>query len=539
MGNNVYTLGADFSTQSVKIVLLDIHKNEVVYTSKFDYDRIFPEYKTTGGSLESDIPEIRHTSPYMLIEVLEYMFEKIKKDGFDPSHILAYKAGGMQHCTIYADKSFEEKIKNLDTEWDIINQVRPCITRKTVPIWEDRSPVEQAKILTEKLESQGGIINLTGNKAELRFPAPQIMKWAKESPEEYNNTAHIFLFSAFLTSILAGKITPVDTGDGWGTNLNSLDIKSPGWNKEVLSAVNSYLKDIGLETPLQEKIGGITHYDDVVGKINPYFIKRYGANADAIILAGTGDNPATLLGCGGNIVVSLGSSYTVNGVMKKIIPSKKGEYNIFGYTKGKAMALCCITNGAKLHDYFLKKYIPSSMDKDISISHWREYTKIPGNSILKKDEKLMLPYLFNESVPVCKSGIVREDFDENDVRTNIRALHVSQCLSIRSHSSHLNRVKNICIVGGQSKNPFLRQMVTDVFKAKSYSIKNADFAAPIGCAISGARHLMNISYKKAGKLYMLKDKSTVLKPIRKNVSTIKHLLKRYADLENKHIQQQG
>jgi len=81
MDNSVYTLGADFSTQSVKIVLLDIHKKEVVYTSKFDYDKIFPEYRTTGGILDSNVPEIRHTSPYMHIEVLEYMFEKIRKDG--------------------------------------------------------------------------------------------------------------------------------------------------------------------------------------------------------------------------------------------------------------------------------------------------------------------------------------------------------------------------------------------------------------------------------------------------------------------------
>jgi len=33
-------------------------------------------------------------------------------------------------------------------------------------------------------------------------------------------------------------------------------------------------------------------------------------NPDAVVLAGTGDNPATLPGCGGRLVISLGSSYS-------------------------------------------------------------------------------------------------------------------------------------------------------------------------------------------------------------------------------------
>jgi len=536
MENSPIALGADFSTQSVKIVLLDIEKKEIIYTAKFDYDKIFPEYKTEGGILPSKNPDIRHTSPFMLTEVLEYMFEKLKDDHIDLSKIRAYKVDGMQHCTIYTDFSFSEKVGNLDPDLDVINQVRSCLTRKTVPIWEDRSPVEQAKILTEKLLSKGGINNLTGNKAELRFPGPQIMKWAKESPEEYKNTAHIFLFSAYLATILSGKIAPVDTGDGWGTNLNSTHIKSPSWSQEALETVNSYLKELGIDDPIENKIGQITHYDDIIGKINPYFVKRYGAHPDAVILASTGDNPATLLGCGGNIVISLGSSYTVNGIMKKIIPSITGEYNIFGYTRGRALALTCITNGSKLHDSFIRKYIIKSDTEDITTAHWREYERTAGANILAKEEPLMLPYLFNESVPVARAGIIRDGFDENETAINIRALHISQCLSLALHSSHLRQVKHICIVGGQSKNPFMRQMVTDVFKAKSFSIKKPDFAAPIGCAVSGARYLLNISYKKATDQFVQKDNSSLLKPVKKNRTIIKYLLKRYADLEKKYIQ---
>jgi xylulokinase len=190
------------------------------------------------------------------------------------------------------------------------------ITRKTSPIWEDRSPVKEAAYLARVLEEYDSIEALTGNRAELRFPAAQVLKWASQAPHEYYRTAHIFLSSAFLTSILAGKIVAVDTGDGWGTNLNTLDIEHPGWSNVVLKVVDGYLDTPKTGLSLWDKLGEMAHFDTPVGKISPYFAKKYGINPDALVLAGTGDNPATLLGCGGRTVISLGSSYTINGVMQ-------------------------------------------------------------------------------------------------------------------------------------------------------------------------------------------------------------------------------
>lgn len=130
------------------------------------------------------------------------------------------------------------------------------------------------------------------------------------------------------------------------------------------------------------------HYDSEAGTINPYFAEKYGINPDALILTGTGDNPATLMDCGGNIVVSLGSSYTVNGVMDKIVPSAYGEYNLFGYTKGRAMALSVITNGGKELKGFKRislnpgesKKVTFSMSSDMLAFTGKDYKKViePG-----------------------------------------------------------------------------------------------------------------------------------------------------------------
>ena len=529
MSKTVYSLGMEFSTQSVKLVLLDLHKKEVVLTSKFDYDTTFPLYKTNGGVLQCSDSKIRHTSPYLLIEALDYAFQSLLHQKINLSEIYAIKVDAMQHCTVYTNSSFKQKLGLLNHNKQLLEQLKSTISRQTSPIWEDRSTIKEVEILTDILKKEGGINNLTGNRAELRFPASQIMKWAKESPKEYNETENIFLLSAFITSLLSGKISPVDTGDGWGTNLNDLNIKEPKWNKKVIKILNLYLKKLGLKTSLEEKIGKIVHYDTKIGKISSYFVKKYGVNKDAIILAGTGDNPATLLGCGGNIVISLGSSYTVNGVMEKIVPSINGEYNIFGYTKNKAMSLMCITNGGKVHEYFLRKYIVN--DREITKTDWSEYIKKTGNYLLDKKEYLMLPYLMDESVPLHKKGFVREGFDENNAEINIRSLHISQVLGLKLHSCHLSNVDNICIVGGGSKNKFLRQLITDVFNVKTYSIKNSDYAAALGCAISGAKYLLNITYKEAANRFVQKDLSTFLKPIKENVIIAKTLLSRYSKLE--------
>ncbi|OGS27010.1 MAG: hypothetical protein A2297_02995 [Elusimicrobia bacterium RIFOXYB2_FULL_48_7] len=492
------SLGIELSTQSAKMAVLDTAGGAIIYTGKIDYDSQFPEYGTAGGVLPSPDPEIRHTSPYLLVEALEHVFKKLKADSVDLSAVRAIKTDCMQHCTVYTNAYFAGAVANLKSSASLVSQIRPSFSRNTCPIWEDSSTRKEAETLTGLLRTKGGIIKLTGNRAELRFPAVQIMKWLKESPAEYRVTANIFLLSAFVTSVLSGRIAPVDTGDGWGTNLNTLNIRKPGWNLPVTKAIDS---------ALMSKLGKITHYDHKVGTINKYFVKCYGVNPKAIVLCGTGDNPATLLGCGGRAVISLGSSYTVNGVMKKIFPAENGQYNVFGYTRGIAMALSCNTNGGKLHEALLKKCVTGG--RTPGKNDWAEYMKMAGSPVLGPSEEIALPHK----------------------AVTIRALHLSQALSLKTRASHLSSFNEICIVGGSSKNTLLRQMITDAFGTVSYTIKNPDFAAPIGCAISGAREILGITYKEACKRFVQVDETSRLKPMAANKPVIKTLIQRYKKLE--------
>jgi xylulokinase len=526
-----YALGIDFGTQSAKALVLDVRGAGVVHTVSFDYDTAFPKYGMQGGVLQSTNPVARHTSPFMLLEALDLVFDRLQKSGVDLASIGAVKIDAMQHCTVYADASFAKRVGSLDAGPTLLARIGTGITRKTSPIWEDRSPVKEAEYLTTELEKHGSIVGLTGNRAELRFPASQILKWARESPDEYARTAHIFLLSAFLTSVLAGKVAPVDTGDGWGTNLNTLDIHQPGWSEAVLNVADGHLGSLNASLPLRGKLGGMVHYDTVLGPVAPYFVRSYGVSPRAVVLVGTGDNPATLLGCGGQAVVSLGSSYTVNGQMRKIVPSASGEYNVFGYTPGNAMALTVFTNGAKVHEFFLYKYVTKGTAGGAVGDGWEAYVSAAGEAILRDDERLMLPYLRDESVPLRAAGMVRDGFDDQDAPVNIRSLHISQALSLKLHSGHLSRTDALCVVGGAGRNRFLRQLIADVFESNTYNIRYAGFAAALGCALSGGRAILNISYEEAASRFVQIDGASSARPLEANRNPVRKLLRRYEALE--------
>ncbi len=57
------------------------------------------------------------------------------------------------------------------------------------------------------------------------------------------------------------------------------------------------------------------------------------------------------------------------------------------------------------------------------------------------------------------------------------------------------------------------------------------FPMKCGCAVSGAKLLLGISYKEAAERYVQEDDSTLQKPLARNGPRIAPLLARYAALE--------
>ncbi len=559
MNTKSLVLGFELSTQSAKWVVLDTSAADreenhggngaIVHSGSFEFDDVFPDYGTHGGVLITEDPQLRHAPARLYLDALDEIFRRITDAGVSTADIGAIKCDAHQHCTVYSDETLPARLAALASTGvtaveagqgrgsssddadergrdeslsggSLASRIGPAFTRHSVPTWEDRTTGEQADALTGELARVGGIETLTGNRAELRFPAAQIIRWAQSDPQDYARTAHVQLLSAFLTSVLTGHVAPVDTGDGWGTNLNHIDIENPGFSAEAIAAT---AKVAGWERPhkLQAQLGGMVAYDTPVGTVNEYFARNYGVARDAVVLAGTGDNPATLLGVGDGALVSMGSSYTVCGPMETVTPSSEGSYNVFGYRPGYAMALTVITNGGKLHREFCETYAGGD---------WEQYAKLAGSREIDPDrEPLMLPYLSDESVPTARAGIVRDGFDESEARANVRALHLSQVASMRLHSQHLANVERVNVVGGGAANQLLREGIADAFGATVTAAAHASLAAPFGCALSAARHLLGCKYYHVIDMFAAGADETPADSTQSE--RWKRLVERYAGLE--------
>ncbi len=520
-------LGLELSTQSAKWVVVNTGTGDLEGSGSIEYDTRFPQYGTRGGVLPSSDARERHSPPEMFLDALDAVFSHIVESGVAMERIAAVKCDAQQHCSVYLDDAFSPRLAELSSGRPLSEQLSACFTRERSPIWEDRTTEQEARELEQALEAAGGIRALTGNRAELRFPASQIIRWARQSPEDYQRTAHIQLLSAFLTSVLTGGVAAVDTGDGWGTNLNTIDIDNPGFSREAIAATAALIGNSGdLRSGadrLAAKLGQLCAYDEPLGRISAYFARRYGVNPQTMVLAGTGDNPATLLGCGDGALISLGTSYTVCGPVEHVAPSEDDSYNVFGYRPGYAMALTVITNGGKLHDQFCAWF---------AAGDWERYAELAGTAELSGNtEPLMLPYLSDESVPVAPAGIVRDGFSGGEARANVRALHLAQVASMRLHSRHLSDVSRLCIVGGGYRNALMRQALADAFQAETYTIDNADVAAPFGCAVSAARYALGIQYSEAANRFVRVAAEGRCRPFPERAAQYESLLYRYAELE--------
>ena len=82
----------------------------------------------------------------------------------------------------------------------------------------DSSTAAECREIRHSMGGVDWIIEVTGSDALERFTGPQIRKFYKTEPQIYRQTASIALVSSFLASILAGKIAPIDWGDGSGMN---------------------------------------------------------------------------------------------------------------------------------------------------------------------------------------------------------------------------------------------------------------------------------------------------------------------------------
>ena len=464
-------LGLDSSTQSLSAVVIDYDQRKVVYDKSLNFDRALPHYKTQNGVLPNPNPLVKHSSPLMWAEALDLIFAEMKKDGVALGEMLAVSGSGQQHGSVYLNNRAAAALANLNPQKTLVENLRGVFSRPTSPIWMDSSTAAECAEIREKLGGVKATAQKTGSDAFERFTGPQIRRFYKTEPGAYAQTTGIALVSSFMASLLVGKIAPIDHGDGAGMNL--MDIQRKTWHADALKATAPDLK---------EKLPPLAESWKVIGAVSPYFVKKFGLNPNAQTLVWSGDNPCSVVGLGlireGMVAISLGTSDTYFGSMKKCRTDEHGEGHVFGSPAGGYMTLICFKNGSLAREKVRSLY---------GIEDWKKFgelmaTKPPGNN-----GGILLPWFEAEIVPrVNKPGIHRFDLDEKDAAANCRAIIEAQMMSMRLHSQWM-KVAPDCIyaTGGASNDLALLRVMADVMNCHVLRIEVSKSAA-LGAALRAA-----------------------------------------------------
>jgi xylulokinase len=465
-----YFLGLDASTQSLTAVLIDLDARRVACETSLGFDAALPAYGTRNGVLRSEDPRVVHAPPLMWTEALDLAFEGLRRQGAPLDQVLAVSGSGQQHGSVYLNAAALGVLGTLDPSRPLASQLAHVFARPTSPIWMDSSTTEECREIEAALGGPRATAEATGSAAFERFTGPQIRRFAKTSPEGYARTARIGLVSSFMASLVAGRLAPIDHGDGAGMNL--MDIGKHQWHPQALEATAPGL--VGKLSPLASPW-------DVVGPVARYWVERHGVNPAALACAWSGDNPCSVVGLGlvrpGQVAISLGTSDTYFGTMAECRTDPAGEGHVFVAPTGGYMSLICFKNGSLARERV----------RDLYGLDWSGFSRALAATPPGNEGKLMLPYFEPEIVPrVLTPGVRRFDLAEDDVAGNCRAVVEAQMLSMRRHSAWMGvRPERIFATGGASRNPAILQVMADVHECPVFRFEGTNSAA-LGAALRAA-----------------------------------------------------
>jgi xylulokinase len=464
-------LGLDSSTQSLSAVVIDLDSRKVIYEKSLNFDQALPEFKTRHGVLPNRDPLVKHSSPKLWAAALDRLFAQMKKDGVALGKILAVSGSGQQHGSVYLHEKAPATLAALDAKKPLEENLDGVFSRKTSPIWMDSSTAKECMEIRKKLGGIKFTASRTGSDTFERFTGPQIRKFRKTEPKAYAQTAHIALVSSFMASLLAGKIAPIDFGDGAGMNL--MDIRRKNWNHDALKAT---------APGLAAKLPPLADAGSVIGPVSRFFVERFGLNPEALATVWTGDNPASVVGLGlikpGQVAISLGTSDTFFGTMSKCQTDESGEGHVFGSPAGGYMTLICFKNGSLAREKIRELY---------KISDWKKLGALVAQTPPGNNGGILLPWFEAEIVPrVNQPGIHRFNLDEKDAAANCRAIFEAQMLSMRLHSQWMQVApETILVTGGASNDQALLQVLADVMNCRVLRIEISKSAA-LGAALQAA-----------------------------------------------------
>ena len=428
--------GVDCSTQSTKVLVVDVENGEIKGSGKVSHD----VYRS-GGASETD-PENWWAA----------LAKAISKTGL-ATKIEAISIAAQQLGVVTLDKNHKP-------------------LRRAI-LWDDTRSAKKAEELVSELGGPEAVTNLIGTQPLAGFTVCS-WAWLKDAESKIaEKTAYIRNPHDYVTEKLTGNGV-TDRGDASGT----------GWWS---SRTNQYIKEV-LDHPLvslkQSVLPKVLEPNDPAGSLIKSAADWTGLKEGIPVACGTGDNAAAALGLAinpGTPVISLGTSGTAFLRSKTAPRDVSGQVFAHASASGDHLPLTCTLNATLAVDNIAKLF------------------GIKRESVSEKTNVVMMPFLSGERLPnypnsrgslygvdhSTTSGEILLAAYEGVVYSLVESLEV-----LNKHSSGIPEDSPIILVGGGAKGKIWQDTVSR-FSGRSIIIAKSEVLVAYGAASQAAGVLNN------------------------------------------------
>jgi xylulokinase len=347
MGERSLVLGIDSSTQSTTAVILDRQSFAVVAEARVRYR---DDPRLAGFGLEDGPPLLppreageADQPAGLFLAALDAVLSDLPPEAL--ASVAAVDISAQQHGQVWLGPAAAAAIHDLGRKGsggkaspDLLARLGPVLSTDRAPIWMSANTAVEAEELRTAAGGAEAMAALSGSDSPLRFSGAVLRHRALGEPSTYAATSRIHLISSFLAAVLAGREdAPLDWGNGSGMSL--MDWKEREWSPLLLSAAARGLPQG--EAGLRSRLPSLAHPLTPIGGIAAYFSERYGIPPEALVIAGSGDNPQTKVLATGALL-SLGTSFVLMTEGERPHPRANAMYDGLG----RPFLFGCRTNGA-------------------------------------------------------------------------------------------------------------------------------------------------------------------------------------------------
>lgn len=442
-------IGIDVGTTGCKVLAID-ESGQVLDSVTEEY----PLYTPKPGWSEQDPDDWWAASKTAIMKI-------VKRGNVSPEDIEGIGLTGQMHGLVIIDE------RNM--------VIRPAI------LWNDQRTAEEADLMNKLFGRE--IIEKTGSIVQTGFTAPKILWLRNREKESFQKIRKFMLPKDYVGFKLTGEVK-TDVNDASGTSL--FDVHKRSWSEEIISELKLDLNIFPevLESP------------EIRGELDGEVAKELGLKPGIPIVAGAGDQGAAGVGAGATVEGVLSVNVGTSGVVFTSSDAYRfdplGRLHAFCHavpSKWHLMGVMLAAGGSLrwFRDALCQpeKIVANLIGDDPYDLIVREAESVPAGS----EGLIFLPYLSGERTPHA-DPYARGVFFGLSLKHRkghmIRAILEGVAFGLRNSLELMMELgikpKEVRILGGGSRSPLWRKIISDVFGLKVYLLK-VDEGSSYGAAI--------------------------------------------------------